>query len=100
MSTVNYAFAVNISHHFLKKGHKTVMSSAHTSQMVTQTVVSVLTEKNLHPSLNSMTPSVMIDRENFQATLYDPVTDTMEVQQLIQYAWCHSPVGTASPQVN
>lgn len=54
-------------------------------QLVAQTVVSSFTERRLHPKMNTMVPSILIDEYKFSACLYDAENDLLALMQKMNW---------------
>ena len=53
----------------------------HLSQMIAINVIASFTEKNLHPTLSSMVPVIMLDTRRAVVSVYDPQTDACLVSE-------------------
>ena len=54
-------------------------------QFSAETIISAFIEHNLHPNLNAMVPSVLINSRNFVIALYDVISDTLLVSEEVQW---------------
>ena len=71
-------------------------------QFSAEAVVSVFVEHNLHPGLNLMVPSLLINARRFVVALFDPETDFLLISQEVSWrtddaiipsahqVWCYS----------
>ena len=54
-------------------------------QFSAETIISSFIEHNLHPDLNAMVPSVLINSRNFVIALYDVISDMLLVSEEVQW---------------